>query len=152
MIFQCKPAAGAKILRFSYRFRVFCCSESESRMKFWKIIYRFFSEYFSLEPIYVDILKIIYIYIYELVREIENPEETIFFPIMSISRPSLNRSFSALSRSWELCFGYVSGLVGRRGVFGICWDFSWDSWRFRNFPKIENYFFRNSILRFSVTV
>ena len=37
-----------------------------------------------------------------------------FFKKVVFSGPSLKRSFSELRRSWKLCFGYVSGLVGGR--------------------------------------
>ena len=40
-----------------------------------------------------------------------------FSPDFVIFGPSLKRSFSAFRRSWELFFGYVSGIVGRNGIF-----------------------------------
>jgi len=53
---------------------------------------------------------------HESSREIENLFpwwSSHFFPVFTdFWGPSLECSFSALRRSWELCFGYVLGLVG----------------------------------------
>ena len=65
--------------------------------------------------------------------------QQFFFSIFVVfCDPSLKRSFSELRPSWELCSGYVSGLVGGKGGPGwIFENLTWissdfDLWKFRN--------------------
>ena len=68
----------------------------------------------------------IYIYIWVQSRNREVSADNFFFHISSFLGPSLKRSFSELRRSWELCPGYVSGLVGGKG--GLGWIFENLTW------------------------
>ena len=116
----------------------------------WSFIWKRHSTYF-VEPYFL--VSCVCIWVDPRNREVKTYQKRqLFFRICTFCGPSLKRSFSALRRSWELCFGYVSGLVGGRGFWGKCWDFSWDSWRFWKFAQNEKNILRNSISRFSVTV